>query len=199
MRLGRPTVEGCGSIVIALGNLLKLGQGIPVFSVVYGGHLGSNPFSITVRVEFGSDYRGRLMISHAAFHHMTCPVAAAAYTVELASIPWQFGGRRWFMLCPRSGRRVLKLYLPNGAQRFASRASMGLAYQVQRLDPMQKGHARLRRAYAKLGSGYTNLHQPIPDRPKWMRFGTYDRLVAEIESAAIRHRTTFCERLARTL
>ena len=32
-----------------------------------------------------------------------------------------FGGRRWWFICPRTGRRVLKLHKPSGALTFASR------------------------------------------------------------------------------
>ena len=186
---GRPTVEACGSIVIALGELIAMGKGRPVFGATYSGHVGGNPYRIGVGANFGPGEAGSLTISHAAFDHLTSPVRAGFYTVELVTVPWQFGGRRWFMLCPRSGRRVLKLYLPDGAQRFAGRASLGLDYHVQRLDPVQRGHARLTRAYAKLGTPYEHLNQPIPPRPKWMRVATYDRLVGQLEDVASRHRS----------
>lgn len=113
----------------------------------------------------------------------------------MIAVPWHFGGRRWFMVCPRSGRRVLTLYLPNGAHQFAGRASLGLAYRVQRLDPIQKGHARLARVFAKLGAGYGSIFQPVPVRPKWMRAKTYNRLIAEVEAARAMHRDTYTERL----
>ncbi len=99
------------------------------------------------------------------------------------------------MLCPRSGRRVLKLYLPNGAPRFAGREALGLGYQVQRLDAIQKGHARMARAFSKLGAPYHSLHQPIPAKPKWMRLKTYHRLVANIGTVAGRHRETWTQAL----
>ncbi len=198
-RDGIPTVEGCGSIVLAIGKLLEIGKGHSTFTVTYSGKLGGHPYSVAVAVMFGPDQRGTLTITHAAFEHLSAPVPAASYTVQMMSVPWQFCGRRWFILCPRSGRRVLKLYLPNGAHRFAGREAMGLAYQSQRLDSIQSGHARLARAFAKLGVGYHSLHQPIPARPKWMRVATYERLVGRIEAATGRHRKICAEKLKRII
>ena len=43
-----------------------------------------------------------------------------------------YGGRRWWMICPLTGRRVAKLYLPPGGDRFASRTFWGLSYRSQR-------------------------------------------------------------------
>ena len=196
---GRPTVEGCGSVIIAIDKLTKRGKGRPRFGVVLSGRFDGNPYRIVLVVTLGPDDRGQLTISHEAFQHLSTPVRADHYTVELIAIPWQFGGRRWFMLCPQLRRRVLKLYLPNGAQRFASRQAMGLAYQVQRLDPVQKGHARLARAFSKLGASYSNLYEPTPPKPKWMRYKTYDRLVADIKAARKRHRQTTNDVLARIM
>ena len=44
----------------------------------------------------------------------------------------QYGGRRWWFLCPLTGDRVAKLYLPRGQNRFASRRAYGLAYSSSR-------------------------------------------------------------------
>lgn len=196
---GAPTIEGCGTIVMALGRLLELGKGRSAFTVSYSGRLGGHPYSIAVAVAFGANRRGTLTITHGSFKHLSAAVLADSYVINMLAVPWQFGGQRWFIVCPRSGRRVLKLYLPNGAQRFASRQVMGLAYQVQRLDPVQKGHARLARIFAKLGVHYHTLHQAIPARPKWMRVITYCRLVKQIEEATLQHRMTYCAGLGKIM
>src|SRR5450759_1253469 len=44
----------------------------------------------------------------------------------------QYGGRRWWFVCPLTGNRVAKLYLPPGQSRFASRPAYGLAYSSSR-------------------------------------------------------------------
>jgi hypothetical protein len=43
------------------------------------------------------------------------------YWIELETAPQPLGGRRWWFVCPRTGRRAAKLYLPSGAFTFASR------------------------------------------------------------------------------
>jgi hypothetical protein len=103
------------------------------------------------------------------------------YWIQLTTTPQPLGGRRWWFVCPRTGRRAAKLYLPNGAFTFASRQAYGLAYRCQR----EQSHDRaLRRAFklrGKLGAeggigGY------IP-KPKWMRWRTYDRKLKEVDAA----------------
>ena len=57
------------------------------------------------------------------------------YWIQLETTPQPFGGRRWWFICPRTGRRAAKLYLPNGAFTFASRQAYRLAYRSQREAP----------------------------------------------------------------
>src|SRR5258708_4009578 len=40
------------------------------------------------------------------------------HSVSMATTPCQFGGQRWWWICPATGARVSKLYLPNGGNRF---------------------------------------------------------------------------------
>ena len=48
--------------------------------------------------------------------------------VRLVSTRPNYGGRRWWFLCPLVGRRAAKLYLPPGAKLFGSREAYGLTY-----------------------------------------------------------------------
>ena len=41
-----------------------------------------------------------------------------------------YGGRRWWFLCPLLRRRAAKLYLPPGAKLFGSREAHGLTYAL---------------------------------------------------------------------
>ena len=56
------------------------------------------------------------------------------YKVRLETTRPNFGGLRWWFICPlvrRDGgppRRVAKLYLPHGAKYFGSREGYGLTY-----------------------------------------------------------------------
>ena len=81
-----------------------------------------------------------------------------------------YGGRRWWFLCPRTGRRTSKLFLPDGGWHFWSRQAYDLGYACRRDDPF----SRLRRCAAKLngqlgGDGSEGGDIP-PPKPKWMRW-----------------------------
>jgi hypothetical protein len=103
------------------------------------------------------------------------------YWIELETTPQPFGGRRWWFICPRTGRRVAKLYLPNGATTFASRQAYRLAYRSQRETPYDRALRRAFKLHAKLGAdGGIGDHIP---KPKWMRWRTYDRHLEQIASA----------------
>src|SRR6266446_4032101 len=45
-----------------------------------------------------------------------------------------YGGRRWWFVCPKTGQRTTKLFLPNGGWHFWSRQAYGLGYACQRED-----------------------------------------------------------------
>jgi len=64
----------------------------------------------------------------------------------LTTTPQPFGGQRWWFICPRTGRRTAKLYLPDGALTFASRQAYRLAYQCQRNPSRPSLAARLQTA-----------------------------------------------------
>jgi hypothetical protein len=51
------------------------------------------------------------------------------YTVTLVSTVPNYGGRRWWFICPIKKIRVAKLYLPPGATTFASRQTYSLTYR----------------------------------------------------------------------
>lgn len=74
------------------------------------------------------------------------------YSIDLATTPQPFGGRRWWFECPRSGDYVAKLYLPAGATRFGSRASYRLAYECQRETTYSRSVSRVWKQRHALGS-----------------------------------------------
>jgi hypothetical protein len=114
--------------------------------------------------------------------HFSYPTGPRDLAVELYTTPCRFGGRRWWWLCPATGRRVAKLYLPNGGTRFLSRGpgAYRLAYQSQRDDWIGNAHARATRIHRRLGGPYGHVSSAPPPRPKRMRRATYDRLVGEL-------------------
>ena len=58
--------------------------------------------------------------------------------IDLVTTPQPFGGRRWWFVCPKTAKRVSKLYLPPGAVTFASRGAHRLAYKSQRETPFAR-------------------------------------------------------------
>ena len=103
------------------------------------------------------------------------------YAIQLSSTPWRFGGRRWWFECPLTDRRVLKLHLPNGATKFASRQAYRLPYDCQRETPRYRSLGRAWKARKRLES-IGGIGDPCL-RPKWMRRKTFDRLMAKVDAA----------------
>lgn len=102
------------------------------------------------------------------------------YKVRLTTTHPNFGGVRWWFICPVSGCRVGKLYSPPGQPLFASRKVFNLAYQSQREHKPQRlldKAYKLRRRLGQVSRG----EYPIPDKPKGMHWKTYSKLALEIE------------------
>ncbi len=93
-----------------------------------------------------------------------------------------YGGLRWWFLCPGTGQRAMKLYLPRGAHVFASRQAHRLGYAVQRESRMDQAYRKAGKARAVIGGG-PNLSEKLPEKPKWMRWRTYWRHVDACQRA----------------
>lgn len=94
-------------------------------------------------------------------------------TVRLTYTEPNFGGRRWWMICPYRGDRVGKLYLPNGGDRFAGRKAWRLGYRSQRVAHRDRPFERLFQLQRKLGS--TEGWEAGLWRPKGMWRRTFER------------------------
>lgn len=93
--------------------------------------------------------------------------------IRLVSTIPNYGGRRWWMICPRSDRRAAKLHLPRGENEFASRQQWGLSYRSQRAADRDRPFDRLFKLQRSLNSP-EGWHFPLI-RPKGMWKRTYDR------------------------
>jgi len=91
------------------------------------------------------------------------------------------GGLRWWFICPRLNRRVRKLYLPLGGRHFWSRRSYRLAYASQRETVSDRAMRRARKLYQRLGGDPAD--DEYPDKPKRMRWTTYNRLMDKLVAA----------------
>jgi hypothetical protein len=86
-----------------------------------------------------------------------------------------FGGLRWWFVCPRLKRRVRKLYLPLGGRHFWSRLAYRLAYASQRETLGDRASRRARKICWRLGGDPDA--DTYPDKPRRMRWNTYNRLM----------------------
>jgi hypothetical protein len=62
--------------------------------------------------------------------------------IALVTLPRYLGGRQWFFVCPVMDCRASVLWLPRGAQQFASRHAWSgqVAYSSQFMTPMDRAH-----------------------------------------------------------
>jgi hypothetical protein len=104
--------------------------------------------------------------------------------IYLATTRPHFGGLRWWFICPRSNRRVRKLYLPLGGRHFWSRRTYRLAYASQREAVHDRALRRAHKLCARLGGDPAD--DRYPDKPKGMRWSTYKRLMDKL-AAAVRN------------
>jgi hypothetical protein len=93
--------------------------------------------------------------------------------LRIASIPCNYGGFRYFGLCPICQKKVTKLYLFKTM--FACRHCLKLAYPSQN----ETLHLRL---LTKKYKAKEKLNKDEWTKPKWMRQKTFDRLRKEFFS-----------------
>jgi hypothetical protein len=101
--------------------------------------------------------------------------------IVLATTRPAFGGLRWWLMCPRLRRRVRRLYLPLGGHHFWSRCAYRLPYSSQRETVHDRAMRRERKLRARLGGDPAD--DTYPDKPKRMRWATYNRLIDKIAGA----------------
>jgi hypothetical protein len=102
------------------------------------------------------------------------------YPVYLTHTRCQLGGRRVWFQCPsiRCGRRAAKLYLGNPY--FACRRCYNLAYQSQSYSVYDRALTQAGKIRRSLG-GDEGIANPFPEKPKGMRWRTYERLQARCD------------------
>lgn len=121
------------------------------------------------------------------------------YNVDLVSTGANYGGLRWWFLCPvvvagrACRRRVRKLYLAPGWRYFGCRRCSDLCYTSQREDDMTRALSKAQAIRVRLG-GSAGMDQLFPAKPRRMRWTTYRLLRARSEelwvqslSAALGH------------
>lgn len=95
------------------------------------------------------------------------------YSIRLASMALNFGGKRYWMHCPYCQRKNRVLYLGGGM--FLCRKCQDLAYSSQQESPMFRHFSQAQKINKRLGGdGYFDYGY-VP-RPKGMHQKTYQRL-----------------------
>lgn len=97
-------------------------------------------------------------------------------TIRLSSLSLQYGGRRWYMHCPYTGRRVLKLYKFGSIEQFCSRTAIRPlpTYASQRVSGSDRINAQRWAIRRKIGDTFSDLFGE-PYKPKGMRWRTFER------------------------
>jgi hypothetical protein len=107
-------------------------------------------------------------------------------TIDLESLPRAYGGRQWYFLCPRTGRRASVIWKPPGADYFASRQTWGrqVAYGSQFQTPHDRALSKAQEIRYRLGGiAYVSLIDEIPPpRPKGMHWNTFEDILKRCEA-----------------
>ncbi len=169
---GRVLVEDC--LTLDLAQLMRLGpmrDGLAGSGFLEWQMDGEAIGSVRFRLDLRDAEAARLVLTYCVA--VDGKRRTVSQSIRLAFTVPQFGGRRWWMLCPVTGARVRCLHLPPGGDRFASRKAWGLSYRMERLGQLDRPFEQLARRQRRLGgnAGWGT----VPVRPKGMWQRTYAR------------------------
>lgn len=176
---GRPTADASKRIDIAW--MIRTSHAVPGkwLRGILSWSSGGSPAGL---IRYDADMRdleaAELRLSY--WHDRDPDGELTEQTVRLVSTLPNYGGRRWWMICPFLNNRVSKLYLPIGGDRFAGRRAWRLGYYSQRVAPRDRQFEKLFRLQKKLGcdQGYeAGIY-----RPKGMWRRTFQRHSQEYEA-----------------
>jgi hypothetical protein len=178
---GRPTVES--GLTLDLSRLLKSGW-LKARASTAGTLRWSAAGIEMASVDFESclgEKTGHMHLRWTSTDLPTGEKRGCENRITLTTRPQPFGGRRWWFICPHTGRLASRLHLPSGAYTFACRRAYRMGYRSQRQTLRDRA---LSRAYAlrqKLGNH--GLIGSYVAKPKGMHWRTFERLVMRIERA----------------
>lgn len=173
---GQPTADSCRKIDLAW--MMRSGlavEGRDVSGTLRWNSGDQSAGSISFRADMFTEGRERLLLSYT--RGSGDEREDVKQSVALTATRPNFGGKRWWMICPYRGCRVAKLYLPPNGDRFASRNAWQLGYQSQRIAERDRPFEALFRLQKRLGCPQ-GWEQPIR-RPKGMHHRTFARLEDE--------------------
>jgi hypothetical protein len=171
---GRPTADASRQLDIA--GMLRSGDAEAGRRVtgVLSWSCGDQPAECVV---YTCDLRdpddATLVLQYTITDHDSSEVSDCTQRIRLSYTVPHYGGKRWWMHCPVNGARVGKLYMPQGAETFASGAVWRLGYHSQRISAQDTAFERLFRLQRRLGC--TQGWGRGITRPKGMHHRTFDR------------------------
>lgn len=133
--------------------------------------------SVGYSVEIDGD-RGSLLLTY-SHDGSSGKRESAICKIFLSSIPLNFGGCRWYGHCPYTGRRARKLYKFSGIEHFCHRTAVRPTptYASQRVSGWHRINDQRWLLRRRMGDKWSDLFSE-PQKPKWMRWRTFERFAA---------------------
>jgi hypothetical protein len=180
---GRPTVQD--SLTLDLRYLLKMGLLMPSARTMgelrwTWGATGREIASMGCQSQLGKD-SGYVRLYWTSTNLWTGETCERENRIALTTKAQPFGGRRWFFICPHTGRTATKLHLPSGASTFACREAYRLGYRSQRETPHDRSFSRAFTLREKIG-GKGGIGDYI-GKPKGMHWRTFERGKERVDDA----------------
>ena len=169
---GRPTTNM--SLRIDIAWMIRTGRARPGALVT-----GTLSWSIGTEAAGSINYRADMCDPTLSYLHLSYQRTGdgqretAMQSIRLEFTEPNYGGRRWWMVCPSRDVRVGKLYKPNGGDCFAGRKAWRLGYNSQRIEHSQRPFEKLFRLQRKLGQ--EQGWDAGLERPKGMWHRTFER------------------------
>jgi hypothetical protein len=178
---GRPTVES--ALRLDIDTLMRRGVIQPGARVLCEMQFSFYDDELDVRCEahVGDPWTSFVRLQYVMADYWTGEELKIDDKICLATSRPRFGGLRWWFVCPRVNRRVRKLYLPLGGRHFWSRRAYRLVYGSQRETVHDRAMRRARKLCLRLGGDPADA--TYPDKPKRMRWTTYNRIMDKLVAA----------------
>ena len=150
---------------------------------------------IEVELRQGGETVARLGITWHTPERLTLRYRAGAqdahYPATLTSAPCNYGGRRWWWVCPACSGRAVHLYLPTTATddpRLLCRECRRLTYAARQCGHRAAELVMMRRRFARLyarlqaapPAGRIGFDRTLPRRPARMHYRTHAAATSEI-------------------
>jgi hypothetical protein len=178
---GRPTVEG--ALRIDIDAMMRRGAIRPGAHI--GGEMRFEFYDQELTIQFesrvGHPENSWIRLKYTITDNWTGDEHEIDDQIFLVRTQPRFGGERWWFECPRSRRRVRVLHLPLGGRHFWSRRAYRLAYASQRETAYDRASRRSANLCRRLGGHQAD--DTYPDKPKHMRWKTYNRIMEKIVAA----------------